>query len=112
VVLLGLAACGDNLGAPGPRGIVVSPQTLQLRVGDTAQAAARYQTRGEDLAAADVAWSSSDPSRATVSGEGAEVTITAVAPGDVTITAAGRGVTGTLALSVSPAEVLRISVAP
>lgn len=111
-LLGGIAACGDNHEAPGPQDLVLSPPDLALRVGDTGRVTARYAIAGAELAAADVAWSSSDPALATVSGGGAEAAITAIAPGAVTIAAAGRGLTATLALSISPAELAGIEVAP
>lgn len=108
-----LVACGDNGAAPGPHELAITPESLALRVGETTRAEATYYaTLAGPLAAADVTWSSSDPSRATVRGDGAAAAITALAPGDVTITAAGRGLTATLAVAIAPAELVGISIAP
>lgn len=112
LALGGAAACGDNRGALAPQGLVLAPERLELRVGDTGRAAARYQASDGDAAADDVAWSSSDPARAAVTGAGAEATIRALAPGEVTITATGRSLTATLAVSIAPASLLRIAITP
>lgn len=109
------AACGDNGAAPGPHELVISPERLALRAGDTARVEATYHaTFAAPLAAADVTWSSSDPARATVRGDGAAATITAIAPGDVAITAAGRGLAATLAVAIAPAPpaLQSIAIAP
>jgi hypothetical protein len=115
LVLLGqfaAAACGDNRTAPGPRSLLVSPQDAMLHVGERAEVTARYATFNGQTPADDIAWASSDPARATVTGGGAGATITALAPGDVTITATGRGLEAAIELRVSPALLVGISVSP
>jgi uncharacterized protein YjdB len=113
-----LGACGDNQGVPGPSSIALSPAALQLRVGETGRVTARYQapdgtaSAGADLTTDDVTWASSDPARARVSQDGASTSITALAPGEVTITAEGRGLSAAVAVSISPALLVAVAVLP
>ncbi|MBK7832773.1 MAG: Ig-like domain-containing protein [Gemmatimonadetes bacterium] len=77
-----------------------------LLVGQNAQADATLRDAGGVvLTGRTVTWTSSNPSIATVSGNGTSATVAAVAPGSVTIAAASEGVTGmssTLTVSLVP----------
>lgn len=109
VALAALCACGDNNEEPGPERIVVSVDRTDLGVGDTVRVTARYDGEaGGD----DIAFASSDPSRASVAGEGGAATVTALAAGDVAITATGRGLTASIDLAIAPASIVRIELAP
>jgi uncharacterized protein YjdB len=81
---------------------VVVTQTLQLT-------AVAKDGSGTTLPGRVVAWSSSDPARATVSSTGL---VTGVLPGDVTISAAAEGKTGTASVRVRPKPVGAVTIAP
>jgi GH35 family endo-1,4-beta-xylanase/uncharacterized protein YjdB len=105
--LLAATACGGGGGdAPGPVGpppiasVAVAPTTLALQgLGASGTLAASLAPAGASGA---VAWSSSDPAVATVSGSGSTATVTAVAGGSATITASAGGRSGTAAVTVTP----------
>src|SRR5690606_14521479 len=87
--LLGLAACDDKtevvIPPPpvDPISVSVTPQNLDMQVGQTAQFTAQV-SGGAEGTARTVNWTSSNNDVATVSGSGL---VTAVAPGLATITA-------------------------
>jgi hypothetical protein len=107
-----LSGCGDNFEAPGPDALVLDPATASLEVGESAQISAAFHRRGAVVIGGSVGWLSSDPSHVTVTGTGGSVTITAVAAGSATITATGEGLTAQLAVTVSPATLAGIAIAP
>ena len=81
---------------------VVVAQTLQLT-------AVAKDVGGTPLVGRVISWSTSDPARATVSSMGV---VTGVAPGQVTITAATEGKTGTAAITVRPKPVGAVILSP
>ncbi|MCU0633862.1 MAG: Ig-like domain-containing protein, partial [Gemmatimonadaceae bacterium] len=88
----------------------VLPAALAVRVGSTATLQARtFDTDGELLTGRAVAWSSSSPTVATVTGEGV---LTALAAGVTTITATSEGRTGQSAVTVTLAPVATVAIAP
>lgn len=103
VVSLGLAACSDD-DNPTPVSAITLDQTeLSLEIGGTAQLTA---TIAPAEAVATVEWSSSDDGVATVNTDGL---VTAVAPGEATITAKAGEKTATCAVTVKaplPAPVI------
>ena len=107
--LLAIAtACGDGAvepvtpvtpPTPVPTTITVSPASATLQtLGETAQLAAEVRDQnGQAMANAAVAWTSSDPSVATVAASGL---VTAVANGAATVTATAGSASGTAAVTV------------
>ena len=81
---------------------LVVTQTLQLT-------AVAKDADGAELPGRVIAWSTSDAARATVSSTGL---VTGVTPGEVTITAASEGKTGTASLTVIPKPVAAVIVSP
>jgi uncharacterized protein YjdB len=112
VAMLAIAGCGDHANASGPDTLVVTPATVALITGETAQVAATFQRDGADVAGGAVTWTSSDASRATVDGRDTGATITAVAAGSATISARAGGLTATVAVAIAPAVLARIAVMP
>jgi alpha-tubulin suppressor-like RCC1 family protein/uncharacterized protein YjdB len=86
--------------------VTVALASGSLLVGQNTQAAATLRDAGGGvLAGRTVTWTSSNPSIAPVSGNGSGATVTAIAPGSVTISATSEGVTGvssTLTVSLVP----------
>ena len=97
--------CGDGTveppaaPTPVPTTISVSPAAATLQsLGETAQLTADVRDQnGQTMASAAVAWTSSDPSVATVDASGL---VTAAANGAVTVTATAGSVSGTAAVTV------------
>ncbi|HEU0080162.1 MAG TPA: Ig-like domain-containing protein, partial [Longimicrobiaceae bacterium] len=87
---------------PAPvAGVTVSPAAASVEAGRTVQLTATpMDAAGSPLAGRTVAWSSSNPAAATVSGAGV---VTGVAPGSATITAASEGKNGSAAVTVTTA---------
>jgi len=104
--------CGDDLLAPGPDSLVVDTPAATLRIGEQLQVTATFHKGNAELAADHVAWASSDPGRAVVRGSGPSATITAVAAGSATIIATGDDLSATIAVSISPALLTGIAIAP
>jgi hypothetical protein len=109
VIAFILSACGDNF-VPTPLkpdGITLSLPTVTLRVGDSLDIAASYggtQTSAPD----DIMWSSSDASKLTVDGSGGKVTVHALAVGAADLTATGEGLSATLHVSITAAQVIAL----
>ena len=100
-------ACNDNDGTPPPpppvvASVTVTPATATTVVGGTQTfTAAAFDAAQQPIAGVTFAWTTSDPTIATVNAGGVA---TGVATGDATITAAApNGVSGTAALHVNPA---------
>jgi uncharacterized protein YjdB len=93
--------------------VLVAITPAAVLVGQSAHATATLQdSSGNDLSSRVVTWQSSNQSVATISGNG---DVLAVAPGNVTITAASEGKTASASLSVSapsPVPVATVSVSP
>ena len=104
--LLALAtACGNDTVEPSapptpvPTTITISPASATFQsLGETAQLTAEVRDQnGQTMANAAVAWTSSDPSVATVAASGL---VTAVANGAATVTATAGSASGTVAVTV------------
>ena len=94
----------------GVGSVAVSPRSAGLAVGETVQLAAFLQdTEGKTLADRKVEWASTAPQVATISTSGL---VTAVGPGEVMITASCEGHVGTSTLTISPASVASVVLAP
>ena len=94
----------------GVGSVAVSPRSAALAVGETVQLAAFLQdTEGKTLADRKVEWASTAPQVATISTAGL---VTAVGPGEVMITASCEGHVGTSTLTISPASVASVVLAP
>ncbi len=102
VVSTNRIGCGDPVPPPDDSqvaSVVVSPNSVELAEGSTAQlAASLYDAAGNTLYGRSVSWASSNPGIATVSGNGL---VAAQAPGTAQITATSEGRTGTAAITVS-----------
>ena len=88
--------------------VSMTPTAGTLLVGQTLQlAAAPRDSIGGPLSGRDITWSSSEASRATVSGTGL---VTALSVGPVTISASSEGRSGSATLSVLPVPVASVLV--
>ncbi len=96
---------------PTPRvlSISVAPGRSDLHVGDSMQLTANPRTTGGTAAGVPVSWASSAPAIATVSPTGL---VTAVAPGNATITATTEGVSGTAQVAVTRVPVGSVLIEP
>lgn len=114
-----LLGCGSGLSRtttptqPTVSSISVTPATASLSVGGTQQlhATANYSDRSSGDVTATATWTSSNAAVATVSNAGM---VTAVAPGNATVTASDGGQTASSAITVNaPQRVLTsISISP
>lgn len=110
--VIALATCtGDNgPAAPALTTITVSLSSATIIVGQTATAAAAgTDQRGSAISTGVVTWSSSAPGVATVASNGM---ITAVAPGQTTITGSAGGRMGQAMLTVVRIPVASVTVSP
>jgi len=90
--------------------VTVDPATVSLTTGATQQITATPRdAQGNPLADRAVTWESQNPAVATVSPAGL---ITAVAPGNTTVTATSEGKVGTVTVTVTAPAVGSISVSP
>ncbi len=90
--------------------VLVSPSTAELSVGGTVQLQARARDAWNDeIPGRTYDWSSSNPARATVSSSGL---VRGFSPGQVTITAATGGRSGTAAVTVVALPVASVTVEP
>src|SRR5437879_8639241 len=79
--------------------VTVSPATIHIEVGQSAQLAATPRDRsGHPLSGRPVTWATSNTAVATVDGAGL---VTAATPGSATITATSQGVSGTAVVTVT-----------
>ncbi len=97
--------------APVPVAFVsLSPATAAIVVGATQQLTATAKgADGQELSGRPIAWTSSDPAKATVSTAGL---VTGIAVGSVTISATSEGRSGTASVSVLPVPVASLTVTP
>lgn len=102
----GLMSCSDNdpVAPPVATGIELSPQTLTLTVGNTAQLSATIIP--ENSIETEITWSVLDPAVATVENG----FVTAVAPGETTITATVGNVSANCAVTVNKVDVESITL--
>jgi len=90
--------------------VSVTPASSSLRVGGSVQlSAATKDSTGNVLSGRAVTWSSSNPTAATVSGNGL---VSALAAGSTTITATSEGKSGTAAVTVTVVPVASVTVSP
>jgi uncharacterized protein YjdB len=91
--------------------IVVSPSSERVAIGFSVDyTATGIYSDGQSLPiTSSVTWSSSDPSKATISPAGR---LTGVAAGDVTVTASLQGVTGSTTATITSAALTLIMVTP
>lgn len=90
--------------------VAVSPRSVNLAAGESLQLTAVVQdTRGDTVAGRALKWSTERPAIATVSDTGM---LTAIAPGEVVITAACEGQTGACQITVTPVPVGAVVVSP
>jgi uncharacterized protein YjdB len=90
--------------------VKLSPATLQLAIGATTQLSVALTDRaGHDISERRLTWTSSDAKVATVTDDGS---VTGVAPGTATITAAADGRTGTATVTVTGEAIASLSVTP
>ena len=90
--------------------VAVTPTGSQIVVGQTTQLNAEPRdASGQPLVGRAVTWSSSDPNVASVSSTGL---VTAVAPGQATITATSEAAAGTSTIGVSPKPVSSVIISP
>ena len=117
---IGVAACGSygtsTIEVENPTSVAavsVSPAAASLQLGATTQlSAVTRDANGNVLTGRPISWTSGNTAIATVSASGL---VTAVASGNVSITASSEGQTGSAALTVSappPAPVASVSVSP
>jgi uncharacterized protein YjdB len=102
------------VGVSGVSIVRVVPATVAMTRGAVQQLIAQVlDIAGNPLSSPVIVWSTSDASRATVSGSGV---VTAVAVGSVTVTAACGGKTGTSVITVTasapPAAIATVTVTP
>ncbi len=111
-LLFGLSACSKDNGPVPAASIDVTPSSVVLNaVGATATIAATARdANGTVLPSAQVNWTSSAVTIATVSGSGSSATVTAVARGAATITATSGN--GTKQVSVQVLGVRGVSITP
>lgn len=120
IVLLG--GCGSDPAGPSPTPPVivptetlaridVAPTSVTLAVGDTVRLVATARsTSGAAMPAAAITWQSANPAVASVTAQGL---VTAIAPGGpVAFTATSGAVQGTAQVTVTPAPVASITIAP
>lgn len=101
IAILALGACDLGTGPDAAASVTLSRDTATVVAGAELQLQAiPLDASGSPLARAPVAWSSSDPGVATVSGAGV---VTGVAPGRATVTASSGAGTGTATITVKAA---------
>lgn len=116
------ASCGgggDVTGPPDPPppppppavgSVELTPSTFNLAVGQTSQLTAAVRAaNGSALTDRTVTWTSGDAAIATVGESGL---VTAMAPGEVQVTATSEGKTGSAAVTVSDESVATVEVTP
>ena len=114
--LVGLAACGDN--APRAlRTISLDPGSPKLAAGIMLDVKASYvaadQSASEATEATDVTWAVDEATVATVMpGTGGHATLLGVNAGTTTLTVAGGGARGAFTVTVTPAVLTNVSIAP
>jgi hypothetical protein len=106
VIALGLAACGGNKPLPSETvdSIAVNAPASRLFLGETMKLTAQpMDAAGEPVPGIEVAWESSDPSIASIDSDG---TVTALAVGDVVVSANAEGKYGSVLLAVATSDSL------
>lgn len=101
VLVFSLAACGKKGGNDTPATLELDKTTISLKVGESGTVSVKSATTET------IVWSSSDESKATVTGSGTGnklATITAVAEGEVTITAKAGDTTAACKVTITAAD--------
>ena len=112
---LALAACGEGTPPVDPRpaevaSVEVTAPAAAVAVGESMQMGATPRGRGgAAIPGAPVAWSSSNETVATVTGNGR---VTGIAAGQATIRATSGGRTGETTITVAPAAAASIEIQP
>lgn len=109
-----LVSCGGGSNSPAPlptlQSISVSPQSETLAAGLKQQySATGNYSDGTSKAVSGVTWTTSDSTLATVNSTGL---VTGVKQGAVTVSAASGTMTGSASLTVSPPNLVSVSVSP
>jgi uncharacterized protein YjdB len=100
-IALGLVACGGSK-SPTVDSIAVNAPASHLLLGETMKLTAQLMdAAGEPVSGIDVAWESSDPTVASIDSDG---TVTAIAVGDVVVSAKAEGKSGSVLLAVASSE--------
>jgi uncharacterized protein YjdB len=103
-IAFGLVACGGSQ-SPSPEtvdSIVVNSPASRLFLGETMQLTAQpMDAAGQPVPGIDVAWESSDPSIASIDSDGF---VTAIAVGDVVVSAKAEGKSASVPLAVASSE--------
>ncbi|MGE3525935.1 MAG: Ig-like domain-containing protein, partial [Gemmatimonadales bacterium] len=95
---------------PSVASVAVTPRSANLAAGESLQLSALFQdASGSTLSGRQVTWTSSDPSRATVSPDGV---VTALAPGEVIVTLTCEGKQASAVLKLEPAPIVAVTVTP
>ncbi len=110
-----LAACGGTTNPPPPppppaavASVSVTPADATVEVGQTTTLSAQPKdASGAALSGRSIAWTSSDPTKATVSTQGV---VTGVAVGGTTITATAEGQSGAATIAVIQPRVATVAV--
>lgn len=113
---IALTACNDNTelvdiiedGEVGVMSLKASSEDIQLAAGQTFKlsATALYDSGGQSTFTDPITWTSQNDNIATVNNDGA---VTAVSPGDVTISYQWRRISGTANVTVTAAELVSIN---
>ena len=111
VTALALSACAaPTVSDVTVDAVDVTPASLTLRAGATVALAARVRdTNGNTILVAPLAWSTSDPSVATVSAAGV---VSAAATGTARIAVSARGVSATATITVTERPVASLTMTP
>ncbi len=112
-VLAGIFACGGGDGKT-PETITISPGDPMVVAGETIDVAASYVLAdGTSVTAAGATWTVDNASITTVTpGTDGHATIRGIAAGTAMLTAAGKGVTVAVTVTVAPAVLRSISITP
>jgi hypothetical protein len=111
MLAIGMVSCRDvGPKIPAVATVIVTPGSLGLTVGQTAQLTATPRdAAGNALSGRAITWASAAPDLAAVDSTGL---VTAAAVGTTTVTATSEGQSGTAPVAVSPVPVATVSVTP
>ena len=100
-IAFGLAACGGK-SPPTVDSIAVNAPASRLLLGETMKLTAQpVDAAGQPIPGIDVTWESSDPSVASIDSDGI---VTALAVGDVVVSAKAEGKSASIPLAVASSE--------
>src|SRR5581483_8485869 len=93
--------------------VTIAPSSASIAVGDSAQFTVTVRDSNDNvLTGRTIRWQSSNSSVATASGTGTTKFVKAVAQGSATIIATSEGASGTADVTVTPAPVASVAIAP